>query len=53
MSLKIKNKTRVAQQIRMSTLPAEMEERFKVMALGNNYVHALRGFSMMDQCTRL
>jgi len=37
-----------AQQMRTLTLPAEMGERFKVIALARNYHQPLRGFSMQD-----
>ena len=37
-----------AQQIRTLTLPTEMGERFKVIALSRQYEHPLRGFSMQD-----
>jgi len=37
-----------AQQIRTLTLPAEMGERFKVIALARNYDEPLRGFAMQD-----
>jgi len=37
-----------AQQIRTLTMPGEMGELFKVMALTKNYEFALTGFSMLD-----
>jgi SAM-dependent MidA family methyltransferase len=37
-----------AQQIRTLTMPGEMGELFKVMALTKNYESALTGFSMLD-----
>jgi len=37
-----------AQQMRTLTLPAEMGERFKVIALTKNYDEPLRGFAMQD-----
>ena len=37
-----------AQQLRTLTLPAEMGERFKVIALAQNYHQPLRGFAMQD-----
>lgn len=37
-----------AQQIRTLTLPSEMGERFKVIALTRNYENPLRGFAMQD-----
>lgn len=42
-----------AQQIRTLTMPGEMGERIKVMALARQYNHALKGFSVMDQRIRL
>lgn len=42
-----------AQQIRTLTMPGEMGERIKVMALTRQYNHALKGFSVMDQRARL
>lgn len=44
---------RLAQQIRTLTLPSEMGERFKVIALSRGLKLALRGFSAMDQLRRL
>jgi SAM-dependent MidA family methyltransferase len=43
----------LAQQIKTLTLPSEMGERFKVMALSRSIDVALRGFSMQDYRTRL
>lgn len=37
-----------AQQMRTLTLPAEMGERFKVIALARHYHQPLRGFAMQD-----
>jgi len=37
-----------AQQMRTLTLPAEMGERFKVIALARDYHQPLRGFAMQD-----
>lgn len=37
-----------AQQMRTLTLPAEMGERFKVIALARNYDEPLRGFALQD-----
>lgn len=42
-----------AQQIRTLTMPGEMGEKFKVMALGQNYDRPLCGFSIIDQRKRL
>lgn len=44
---------RYAQHIKRLTLPAEMGERFQVMALGKAYPHALRGFTQRDYRFRL
>lgn len=44
---------RLSQQIKTLTLPSEMGERFKVMALTKNYNHSLTGFSMLDLRNRL
>jgi SAM-dependent MidA family methyltransferase len=43
----------VAQQIRTLTLPGEMGERFKVMALARNVDAPLRGFALQDLRSRL
>ena len=48
-----KRQLQLAQQIKTLTLPSEMGERFKVMALGKNHDVALRGFSMQDYRARL
>jgi SAM-dependent MidA family methyltransferase len=37
-----------AQQLRTLTLPGEMGERFKVIALAHNYDQPLQGFAMQD-----
>lgn len=49
----LKNQLRLAQQIKTLTLPSEMGERFKVMALSKNYHEPLRGFMMQDLRARL
>jgi len=51
--LDIKAQTKIAQQVRILTMPEEMGERFKVMALTKEYDHDLRGFALMDQRVRL
>jgi SAM-dependent MidA family methyltransferase len=43
----------LAQQVRLLTLPSEMGERFKVIALGKQCVFDLDGFSVVDQHHRL
>jgi SAM-dependent MidA family methyltransferase len=48
-----KRQLQLAQQIKTLTLPSEMGERFKVMALDKNHDVALRGFSMQDYRARL
>ena len=52
-TLDSKTQTKIAQQVRTLTMPEEMGERFKVMALTNNYDSVLQGFSLMDQRIRL
>jgi len=42
-----------AQQVKTLTLPSEMGERFKVMALGKNIDVELPGFRLQDQIRRL
>ena len=44
---------KLSQQIKTLTLPSEMGERFKVMALTKNYEQPLKGFSMQDLRNRL
>ena len=48
-----KDRIKCAQQIRTLTMPGEMGELFKVMALTKNYETALTGFSMSDARHRL
>ncbi|MCK5903475.1 MAG: SAM-dependent methyltransferase [Cocleimonas sp.] len=43
----------LAQQVRLLSLPSEMGERFKVIALGKKYCSHLSGFSLIDQKYRL
>jgi SAM-dependent MidA family methyltransferase len=52
-TLDIKSQTKMAQQVRVLTMPEEMGERFKVIALTKNYNNAMLGFSIMDQRGRL
>ena len=52
-ALDIKSHTEVTQQVKMLTMPEEMGERFKVIALTKNFDHSLIGFSIMDQRIRL
>lgn len=51
--LDIKAQTKIAQQVRILTMPEEMGERFKVMALTKDYNSILQGFTLMDQRVRL
>jgi SAM-dependent MidA family methyltransferase len=44
---------KLAQQIRRLTLPGEMGERFKVMALARGMDVALPGFALRDERGRL
>ena len=44
---------KLAQQIRTLSLPTEMGERFKFIALTQNYKKTLTGFSTLDQRIRL
>jgi len=43
----------LAQQVRLLSLPSEMGERFKVIALSKDYAFNLDGFSLLDQRYRL
>jgi len=49
----IQQQIKLSQQIKTLTLPSEMGERFKVMALTKNYDEPLMGFSMLDLRNRL
>jgi SAM-dependent MidA family methyltransferase len=49
----IGNQFRLAQQIKTLTLPAEMGERFKVMALTRDYDGSLSGFMLQDHRGKL
>jgi SAM-dependent MidA family methyltransferase len=44
----VKQRTQLAQEIRQLTLPGEMGERFKVIALTRDYDKPLRGFAWRD-----
>ena len=44
---------KLAQQVRMLSLPSEMGERFKFIALTKNFDESLIGFSTLDQRYRL
>ena len=52
-SLDIKSQAMIAQQLRMLTMPDEMGERFKVIALVKKYNKKLLGFSIMNQINQL
>ncbi len=49
----VQQQIKLSQQIKTLTLPSEMGERFKVMALTKNYDVPLTGFSMLDLRNRL
>ena len=46
-------RVQLARQTMLLTLPGEMGERFKVIALGKNYPHSLRGFEIRDMAASL
>ena len=49
----VKTQIILSQQIKTLTLPSEMGERFKVIALAKNYDEALSGFTLSDYRSRL
>lgn len=49
----VRQQVELSQQIKTLTLPSEMGDRFKVMALTKNYDEPLLGFSMLDLRNRL
>lgn len=49
----VQQQVRLSQQVKTLTLPSEMGDRFKVMALAKNYHEPLKGFSMLDLRNRL
>ena len=49
----VQQQVKLSQQIKTLTLPSEMGDRFKVMALTKNYEEPLKGFSMLDLRNRL
>jgi SAM-dependent MidA family methyltransferase len=49
----VQQQIKLSQQIKTLTLPSEMGDRFKVMALTKNFNEALMGFSMLDLRNRL
>lgn len=46
-------RVQLARQTMLLTLPGEMGERFKVIGLGKNYPHSLRGFEIRDMAASL
>jgi SAM-dependent MidA family methyltransferase len=52
-SLDTRTHTELTQQVKKLTLPEEMGERFKVIALTKGFDQSLIGFSIMDQRIRL
>jgi SAM-dependent MidA family methyltransferase len=50
---KVPQQIKLSQQIKTLTLPSEMGERFKVMALTKNYDEPLTGFALLDLRNRL
>jgi SAM-dependent MidA family methyltransferase len=49
----VQQQIKLSQQIKTLTLPSEMGDRFKVMALTKNFDEPLIGFSMLDLRNRL
>ena len=49
----VQQQIKLSQQVKTLTLPSEMGERFKVIALTKNYDQPLAGFSMLDLRNRL
>jgi len=49
----VQQQIKLSQQIKTLTLPSEMGDRFKVIALVKNYEEPLAGFSMLDLRNRL
>lgn len=49
----VRQQVELSQQIKTLTLPSEMGDRFKVMALTKDYDETLLGFSMLDLRNRL
>ncbi len=49
----VRQQVALSQQIKTLTLPSEMGERFKVMALVKNYESSLHGFVLQDYRNRL
>ena len=53
LNTKPQDQYKLAQQVRMLTLPSEMGERFKVMAFTKNFTQPLSGFKIGDRRHRL
>ncbi|MBL1142581.1 MAG: SAM-dependent methyltransferase [Proteobacteria bacterium] len=51
--LDVKSNIKITQQVKKLTLPEEMGERFKVIAMNKEFDTGLIGFSIMDQRVRL
>ena len=49
----IQQQVSLSQQVKTLTLPSEMGDRFKVLALTKNFPHDIAGFSMLDLRNRL
>lgn len=52
-SAELEARVQLARQAMLLTLPGEMGERFKVIGLGKQYPHSLRGFSIRDLAASL
>ena len=52
-SAQLEDRVQLARQTMLLTLPGEMGERFKVIGLGKQYPHPLRGFSIRDLAASL
>ncbi len=49
----VEEQMRLAGEVKTLTLPGEMGERFKVLALGRDFTQPLAGFSLVDHTGRL
>jgi len=49
----IQRQVSLSQQVKTLTLPSEMGDRFKVLAVTKNFPHDIAGFSMLDLRNRL
>jgi len=49
----VQQQIKLSQQVKTLTLPSEMGDRFKVMAITKNYNEPLKGFSLLDLRNRL